>query len=178
MTEPDSKAKPSPKRGAGRGSRRARKTPAQEQTDPAATEDASRPAEEGEADSPASHPDGPGNRLPPAAREFAKLVAEHARTAGAFVWRHARRLSLHGARTTRPLEIGLRATGLVVAVFAPLWPLFGSVPDGWWDWFLTTLANLGIGFALFGAGETVRKIDRVHGEVVAWRKAPVEETSP
>lgn len=179
MAKPKSKAQPSlPGRSAGGDSRRARQTPAQEQTaEPAATEDASRPAEDA-AGSPASRPNGPGNRLPPAASEFGRLAARHAHSAGLFVWRHARRLSLYGVRTTRPLEIGLRATGLVVAACAPLWPLFGAVPDGWWDWFLTTLANLGIGFALFGAGETVRKIDQVHREVVTWREATVGETSP
>ena len=95
------------------------------------------------------------------------MLGEQARVAGALTWRHAARLSLRGVRATRPLEIGLRATGLAFAGLAPLWPLFGTAPEGWWDWFLTTVANIGIGFALFGAGETVRKIDEVHRQVVA-----------
>ena len=82
------------------------------------------------------------------------------------LWHRARSLSVHGAGATRPLQVALRATGLAVAAFAPLWPLFGSDIDGWLDWFLTMLANLGIGIALFGAGETVRMIADIHATLV------------
>ena len=98
--------------------------------------------------------------------ETLSRLADSARTEATGIWRHAQRLSLHGARVTRPIEIALRATGLVVAVLAPLWPLFGSDIDGGWDWFLTTLANLGVGIALFGAGETIRMIADIHGVLV------------
>ena len=134
-------------------------------TNPPATKDAKRPAEEEGARS-----DTLAGRPPDPAHEFGARFWEHARKAARFLWRHVRRLSLHGVPATRPLEIGLRATGLAVGIFAPLWPLFGSIPDGWWDWILTTVANLGIGFALFGAGETVRRIDEVHREIVAARQ--------
>ena len=93
-------------------------------------------------------------------------LADSARTEATGIWQRARRLSLHGAGVTRPIEIALRATGIVVAVLAPLWPLFGSDIDGWWDWFLTTLANLGLGIILFGAGEAVRMIADIHGVLV------------
>ena len=109
---------------------------------------------------------GDASERSPAIDAFAAAVADRAQSAAAWLWRHARRLALHGTAATRPLEIALRAMGLVVAGFAPLWPLFGSLPDGWWDWLLTTLANVGIGLVLFGAGETVRKINEVHSAVV------------
>ena len=99
----------------------------------------------------------------------AAAVADRVGSAGEWLWRRARRLAVHGTAATRPLETALRATGLVVVGFAPLWPLFGSPPNGWWDWLLTTLANVGIGLVLFGAGETVRKINEVHASVVARR---------
>ncbi|MCY4532902.1 MAG: hypothetical protein OXC84_11345 [Gammaproteobacteria bacterium] len=83
------------------------------------------------------------------------------------LWRWVRSLSLHGSQATRPLQIALRATGLVLVVFAPLWPLFGSEINGWWDWFLTMLANMGIGIALFGAGEVVRMIAEIHSTLVS-----------
>ena len=98
-------------------------------------------------------------------RTIRQLVHSGRKTATR-LWRRARSLSLHGSQATRPLQIALRATGLVVAVFAPLWPLFGSEIDGWWDWFLTMLANLGVGIALFGAGEVVRMIADIHSTLV------------
>ena len=98
-------------------------------------------------------------------------LADSARTEATGIWRRAQRLSLHGAGVTRPIEIALRATGLVVAVLAPLWPLFGSDIDGGWDWFLTTLGNLGIGIALFGAGEALRMVADIH-------RVLVRETDP
>ena len=105
-------------------------------------------------------------------------LADTARTAATGFWRRAGRLSLRGARVTRPLEIALRVVGLVVAGLAPVWPLFGSDIVGWWDWLLTTLANLGAGIALFGAGEIVRMIADIHGVLVRETeqgRPPVEE---
>ncbi len=82
---------------------------------------------------------------------------------------------MHGAGATRPLQAALRATGLAVAAFAPLWPLFGAGVDGWLDWLLTTLASLGIGIALFGAGETIRMIADIHATLVGDSPAGVQE---
>ncbi|MDE0440991.1 MAG: hypothetical protein OXL38_02620 [Gammaproteobacteria bacterium] len=110
--------------------------------------------------------------------ELSGEVVRQARIAGAFVWRHALRLSRHGVEATRPLEVLLRAIGLAVAAFAPLWPLFGSPPDGWWDWILSTVANVAIGFALFGGGEIVRKIDEVHRAIVASREPAANDEEP
>ena len=98
-------------------------------------------------------------------RTIRQLVHSGRKTA-THLWRRARSLSLHGSQATRPLQIALRATGLVVAVCAPLRPLFGSEIDGWWDWLLTMLANLGVGIALFGAGEVVRMIADIHNTLV------------
>ena len=129
------------------------------------------PAPDSDAAPSATSPDAdetPQTTSPDAAKtsQILSRLADSARTAAIGLWRHARRLSLHGARVTRPLEIVLRATGLVVVVLAPLWPIFGADIDGWWDWVLTTLANLGIGIALFGAGETIRMIAEIYGVLV------------
>ena len=129
-----------------------------------------------------SEPTGAGKtdagRLGTVLGEVSAQLAERARVAATYAWRHAVRLSLRGVRVTRPLEVALRATGLAVAAFAPLWPLFGSPPDGWWNWILATLANAAIGFGLFAAGEVVRKIDEVHREVVASRESNAAANVP
>ena len=106
------------------------------------------------------------SRTEPDAMRVLRRVGSSAREIIADMWHRARSLSVHGAGATRPLQIALRATGLVVAAFAPLWPLFGSDVAGWWAWFVTTLANLGIGVALFGAGEVVRMIADIHRTLV------------
>lgn len=116
-----------------------------------------------------AEPDAPRERESAAGPDPMRVldgVACAVRQTIAGLWQRARSLSVHGAGATRPLQVALRATGLAVAAFAPLWPLFGSDIDGWQDWFLTTLANLGIGIALFGAGETVRMIADIHATLV------------
>ena len=81
------------------------------------------------------------------------------------VARRFSQLSLHGVQVTRPLEIALRGLGIVVVVLAPFSPTFGSV-EGWWSWLVVTVANVGIGIALFGAGEALGMIRDVHRAMV------------
>lgn len=136
---------------------------------PSDAESTSTAPAEGDPSAPGSEPVATSDTgaRPSAADGFVAALAGGASSAARWVWGHARRLALRGTQATRPLEIGLRAVGIALAGLAPVWPLIGSPPTGWWDWLLTTLANVGVGLVLFGAGETVRKVNEMHRTIHA-----------